>query len=133
MRPSPPRARPTSLAGAAVVVVLLAGCAAAGARGQATGSAGDPTPRADVVEVVEDYALYTHCGVREARVGDQFFVADPVLDDGSGNPLPGWGRGSTVGTMTVYDDGTARFVTAGGLQATFRLRPGATAFAVLCS
>ncbi len=115
----------------AASAVLLAGCSGAPLAPASTGATASRTPA--VASVVADYSLYTHCGVREARVGDQFFVADPVLDDGSGNPLPGWGRGSTVGTMTVYDDGTARFVTAGGLEATFRVRPGATAFAVLCS
>ncbi len=97
-----------------------------------------PTPRTPsssraVSAYVSDFELSTYCGVREARVGDSYYEATPVLDDGQGNPPPGWSRGSTVGTMTVYADGTAHFSAPGGLEAEFRVRPNATTWAVLCS
>ncbi|MFC4398224.1 hypothetical protein [Arthrobacter sedimenti] len=31
--------------------------------------------------------LYTHCGIKELRVDDTFFLAETPLDDGQGNPL----------------------------------------------
>lgn len=92
-----------------------------------------PTSSRAVAEYVSEFDLYTHCGVREARVADRYYEARPVLDDGQGNPPPGWSRGSTLGTMTVYADGTAHFSAPGGLEADFRVRPNATGFAVLCS
>ena len=36
--------------------------------------------------------LYTHCGIKELRVEDTFFIAETPLDDGQGNPPPGWGN-----------------------------------------
>ncbi|MFN8146021.1 MAG: hypothetical protein U0R76_01035 [Candidatus Nanopelagicales bacterium] len=92
-----------------------------------------PSASREVSTYVSEFELYTHCGVREARVGDRYYEATPVLDDGQGNPPPGWGRGSTVGTMTMYADGTAHFSAPGGLEADFRVRPNATTWAVLCS
>lgn len=111
------------------VSVLLAGCGAGSAGAGPTPST--PVPSPSVVQVVRDFALYTHCGVREARVGDRYYEATPVLDDGAGNPPRGWER--AVGTMTVLSDGTAHFSAPGGLEADFRERPNATAFAIICS
>lgn len=118
--------------GGVAVTLVLAGCGAGNATPPAASSA-SPAPSASVVRVVEGFELYTHCGVREARVGDRYYEATPVLDDGAGNPPPGWSHGDTVGTMTVRSDGTAHFTAPGGLKAEFRERAGATAFAVLCS
>jgi hypothetical protein len=35
------------------------------------------------------YALYTHCGIGNAKIGGCWFEADHPLSDGSGNPPPG--------------------------------------------
>jgi hypothetical protein len=95
----------------------------------AAGASADPS--AEPTLVLTDYELYTHCGVREAKVGDDFYLASPELG-ASGNPPSGWGNPSQVGTMTVYADGTARFSAAGGLEAAFVIRPGATEWISIC-
>jgi hypothetical protein len=104
---------------AALAALVVAGCG--------TSNAPDPTV------VIEDFELYTHCGIQEAKIGDTFYAASPVLDDGSGNPPAGWGNPSQVGTMTVPSDGTARFSAPGGLEADFEVRPGATNWSLICS
>jgi hypothetical protein len=111
--------------------LALASCATSTPAG-APPTASPASSRA-VAENVSEFELYTHCGVREVRVADRYYEATPILDDGQGNPPPGWSRGSTVGTMTVYADGTAHFSAPGGLEAEFRVRPNATTWAVLCS
>ena len=116
--------------GGVAVTLLLAGCGAGNATPPVASSA-SPAPSVSVVRVVRDFELYTHCGVREARVGERYYEATPVLDDGAGNPPRGWER--AVGTMTVLSDGTAHFSAPGGLEADFRERPNATAFAMICS
>jgi hypothetical protein len=102
------------------LAVALGGCA----------SQVPPTPIATpsaptAVRVIDPYDLRTHCGIREARVGHDYFVATPPMGDG--NPPSEWGNPDQTGTMTVYDDGTARF-SAGDLTATFTVRAGATAW-----
>ncbi|HEY7859090.1 MAG TPA: hypothetical protein VIC82_11390 [Candidatus Nanopelagicales bacterium] len=103
-----------------VLAVALGGCAS---EGGSTIPGASLSPSA--VHVIDPYYLYTHCGVTQAKIGDDFYVATPQLSDGSGNPPDGWGNPHQSGTMTVFDDGTARF-TAGSLVATFALREGAT-------
>ena len=112
--------------GAAVVALVLAGCSAP------TSAATSPTPSQNA-RVITAFDLYTHCGIREAKIGSDFYAAEPVLGDGNGNPPAGWGNPGQSGTMTVYQNGTAHFAGPGGLTADFRLRPGATSWAMLCS
>lgn len=79
------------------------------------------------------YSLYTHCGIREARVGTTYYVADHPLDDGNGNPPAGWGNPYQPGTMTVVGTGAAVFRDDLGHVVRFHARPGATGFLVICS
>ena len=72
------------------------------------------------------YDLLTHCGIREALIQDQYYVASPALDDGNGNPPKGWDNPYDSGTMTVNPDNTADFSDAAGHHAHFVLRSGAT-------
>jgi hypothetical protein len=79
------------------------------------------------------YKLYTHCGVREARIGNDYFVAMHPLDDGSGNPPQGWGNPYQQGRMKRISSTVAVFTDARGHRVEFRLRPSATAFQQVCS
>ncbi len=81
----------------------------------------EPAPSPSVVQSVNHYVLATGCGIREARLGDDIYRATPMIYP----PPEPWGRPIQVGTMTVYDDGTARFGAPGGLEALFVLDPDA--------
>ncbi|MEV8150531.1 hypothetical protein AB0O52_20605 [Arthrobacter sp. NPDC080073] len=76
--------------------------------------------------------LYTHCGIEELRVDDTFFTAETPLNDGQGNPPPGWGNPYQAGTVTVAGS-EAVFRDDNGHIVTFRARPGATGFLKICS
>lgn len=116
----------------AAPVVLLSGCSSAASVGRADVTAAAAPASQTGVRVIEEYDLYVHCGVREARIGSDYYAADPVLDDGNGNPPRGWGNPSQVGTMTVHPEGTAVF-TAGRLRAHFVLRQGAKDWLKICA
>ncbi len=114
--------------GALLLLLGVTGC------GSATQPIASGSPSASAPpRVIQAFDLYTHCGIREAKIGSDFYAASAVLDDGNGNPPTGWGNPSQVGTMTVYADGTAHFSAPGGLEADFRLRPGATTWSMICS
>ena len=120
-----------------VVAALLAGC---GAGGDARG----PGEAASVVEVVEDVDYYYACGkeVLELPDGRRFFPlidqdsvaedahlgvfvpvpvpvagVDVVLAAGTVLAVVAPGPGDDVGTLTVYDDGMAHFVSESGIEA----------------
>jgi hypothetical protein len=76
-------------------------------------------PTAVVVKEWRDFSLNTHCGVRDARIGGEYYLADPALTDGLGNPPREWLDFGGVGVMTVYSDGTAKFTDGQGHDATF--------------
>ena len=61
------------------------------------------------------YELNTHCGVR-AAVFDQgrWWLANPPLDDGHGNPPTGWGNPTTEGTMVLMREDLAVFTSRSG-------------------
>ena len=84
-------------------------------------------------ELRKPYDLLTHCGVREALIDNNYYVASPVLDDGNGNPPTGWGNPYDSGTITINADNTADFRDSAGHRAHFVLRPGATTWLQLCS
>jgi hypothetical protein len=79
------------------------------------------------------YLLLTHCGIREARIGDTYYVADHPLDDGHGNPPPGWNNPQQSGRMATPSPGVAVFSDAEGHVVRFHARPGATSFLQMCS
>jgi hypothetical protein len=96
--------------------------ASAAATALACGSAGVQTTSVEVGHTV-NYRLYTHCGVRAAEVHGITFFAQPALDDGSGNPPPGWGNPYDDGTLTLVDQHTAVFRDPAGHTAWFTDRP----------
>lgn len=73
------------------------------------------------------FSLYTHCGIDEVRFEGEWYerVGGP-LDDGSGNPPPGWDNPEHEGTMTRVTDSTIVFTDDEGHREEFRLREGAT-------
>lgn len=102
-------------------VVLLAAC----------GSASNSAPRAPSSHTRtagKPYSLYTHCGVHEAHLGHTYYVAEHPLDDGQGNPPPGWGNPYQPGSITTPSPGVAVFRDTLGHVVRFHARPGATAF-----
>jgi hypothetical protein len=77
------------------------------------------------------YKLYTHCGIREARIGNDYFLAVPPL--GNGSPPRGWGNPFQQGTMKRVSETIAVFSDSVGHRVEFHLRRGATAFQRICS
>jgi hypothetical protein len=111
--------------GAAGLAILLAGCAAAGGHAVV-----ETTP---VKQRQISYALYTHCGVNEARIGGRYYVADHPVSDGQGNPPPGWGNPYQHGMMTISAPGAAVFRDRLGHVVRFHARAHAKAFLHICS
>jgi hypothetical protein len=66
----------------------------------------------------QEFSLYTHCGIRHVIVDGIVYLADPVLDDGQGNPPRGWENPSQQGNLRINPDGSADF-TSGPLSAHF--------------
>ena len=93
---------------------------------------GSPRARTPAGKSVR-YNLYTHCGVSEARLGKQYYVAVHPLSDGAGNPPAGWGNPYQAGTMTLVSATEAVFTDGVGHSVGFRMRPGATTFLRVCS
>lgn len=121
----------SAMAGAAAAGLLVA--CGSGPAEQAARPAGTSATAALVVGSTRPYQLYTHCGVDEVRIGNRYFEAEHPLSDGQGNPPPGWGNPYQQGTMTLLSPTEAVFRDQAGHQVRFRLRPGATAFRLLCS
>ena len=91
----------------ALLAVAVAGCASP-ARTQA--SPGHPaSPASAAANASASYTLYTHCGIRFAKIGGRWFEADRPLSDGSGNPPPGWGNPSQPGTIKMLSASVAEF------------------------
>ena len=65
--------------------------------------------------------LYTRCGILGTRFNGAEWVADPPLDDGTGNPPRGWDNPFDIGTITLQPDGRAMFQSFGGRTAMFRV------------
>ena len=120
----------------AVMAVVLAACGSGPAAPPTTparSSTAAAATAAATVGVARPYQLYTHCGIDEARIGNRYFEVVHPLNDGQGNPPPGWGNPYQQGTMTLLSSAAAVFRDHAGHQVQFRLRPGATAFKHLCS
>ena len=75
----------------------------------------------------------THCGIREARIGHTYYVADHSLDDGHGNPPEGWNNPVQQGWITTATPGVAIFSDAARQVVQFHARPGATGFLQMCA
>ena len=121
---------------ATVVLALLGGCDRIGDRQNANGppkaaavNANGPPKRAALnkppyatgAEAGEtyDYVLYTHCGIKWTRIDGVWWETQP-LDDGSGNPPPGWSNPFDAGSLKMLDDDTAIF--SGGPEAKVRFK-----------
>lgn len=115
------------IAAAAAALAVLSACAPPPAP-QGNVPTNTTTPAVSSVP----FALFTHCGIYEARVQDTFFAAVQPLDDGHGNPPAGWGNPYQSGTITVEGQ-SAVFRDDSGHTVTFRERPGATSYLRTCS
>ncbi|WP_351222701.1 hypothetical protein [Streptomyces sp. NPDC002133] len=132
----------TETAGRMVLVLALAagaltGCAAADdGRAANGGGAAEARPAASRPPAgsgrTMPFDLYTHCGIDEARIGSTYFEAETPLSDGSGNPPEGWDNPTQHGTMTLVSGTEAVFTDDAGHEVTFRARPGATSFKLIC-
>jgi hypothetical protein len=79
------------------------------------------------------YELLTHCGVDEARVNGRYYEAVTPLNDGNGNPPPGWDNPFQAGLMTVTSAQSAIFTDDRGHRVLFRVREQASNWKQLCS
>ncbi|MDQ0826242.1 hypothetical protein QFZ60_002415 [Arthrobacter sp. B2I5] len=112
----------------AVTLLAVLNACAAPATPTVEASPEAPPPTASTMPMM----LYTHCGIEELRVVDTFFTAETPLNDGQGNPPPGWGNPYQAGTVTVAGS-EAVFRDDNGHVVTFHARPGATSFLKICS
>lgn len=112
--------------GAVAAALLFSACGS-------TSSAAQRAPASQPQTVGTPYSLYTHCGVHEARIGHTFYVAEHPLDDGQGNPPPGWKNPYQAGTIATPSPGVAVFRDALGHVVRFHARPQATSFLHICS
>ena len=80
------------------------------------GNLHEETPQGPGVEIGTGYpyALYVHCGIRDARFDGRLWMADPMLSDGSGNPPPDWTADDSRGTMELVRDDLAVFTAESG-------------------
>jgi hypothetical protein len=102
---------------------LIAGTAAVAIACGAPPLAGGTTPSRVQTGHTISYRLFTHCGVHSAEVNGNTFFAQPPLDDGNGNPPPGWGNPFDNGSLTLVDQHTAVFRDSAGHAVTFTDRP----------
>ena len=68
------------------------------------------------------YRLFTHCGIKWAKINGTFWRAKRPLSDGSGNPPSGWGNPFQDGTLVFTSQTTARFDSSAG-RVTFERTP----------
>ncbi|MEU2118106.1 hypothetical protein ABZ567_21260 [Streptomyces sp. NPDC016459] len=106
-----------------VALTLAAGVLAGCARADEDVNTGRTVP----------FDLYTHCGIREARIGSTYFEAETPLSDGSGNPPAGWDNPIQHGTMSLNSETEAIFTDDAGHVVKFRARPDGSAFKHLCA
>lgn len=67
--------------------------------------------------------LSTHCGIETLAFDGSVWLADPPLNDGQGNPPPGWGNPGIDGTFTLTAPDQAVFRGSGGQTVRFRRAP----------
>jgi hypothetical protein len=141
IRPAPrsaPRRRPAVPLLAAAATVLVAGVivvvAATPPEPKPAPPAAPPpalTPAPTPV-TLPNFALLTHCGVDEAKIGDRFYEAETPLIGPVRSSPPGWDNPFQEGTMTIVSPGSAVFRDRLGHEVRFRQRPGATEFKHIC-
>lgn len=115
------------IAATAAAMAVMSGCATPAALTINASTSPAVTPVSST-----PFALFTHCGIYEARVQNTFFLADQPLNDGHGNPPAGWGNPYQSGTIKVAGS-QAIFHDDSGHTVTFHERPGATSFLQTCS
>ena len=85
-----------------------------------------PIPTGDESATIGErywHVLYTHCGIDGTEFAGRDWVAEPVLDDGNGNPPAGWGNPVQPGVMALTSPDHAEFESRdGALKAAFRPR-----------
>lgn len=80
-----------------------------------------------------DFNLYTHCGINELKAFDNYYErVGGVLGDGFGNPPAGWDNPYQAGRLSILGN-TTTFRDTRGHTVEFKIRPGATGFATICS
>ena len=79
------------------------------------------------------FDLYTHCGIHELTYDGRWYERrEGILDDGSGNPPPGWDNPFQAGVLTV-EGASAVFTDDAGHHESFAVRTGATGFKTICA
>jgi hypothetical protein len=108
----------TVLVGVAMVLQLaVSGCGSSETAGQ---PAQKTSPAASTHGVA--FSLYTHCGIKWARIRGTFWRAEHELSDGNGNPPEGWGNPSQAGRLSFQSRRTATFSSTAG-QVIFHRTP----------
>lgn len=54
--------------------------------------------------IINDFMMYTHCGLNGAMVGDLWWEVRPSSDRGNDNPPSGWGNPFQIGKLTIFGD-----------------------------
>jgi hypothetical protein len=55
------------------------------------------------------FELYTHCGINGAMIDGVWWRSTTALNDGNGNPPPGWGNPYQSGVLHFLDGSAAVF------------------------
>lgn len=92
---------------AALLAIAVAGCASSAWTHAGPSHPGNPATATANASV--SCTLYTHCGIRFAKIGGRWFEADRPLSDGSGNPPLGWGNPSQPGSIRMLSASVAEF------------------------
>ena len=116
---------------AALLAVAVAGCTSPARTPASPGRTAHPVTATGGAPI--PYTLYTHCGIRDAKIGGRWFEADHPLSDGSGNPPPGWGNPFQPGTIRMLSATVAEFRDSLGHVVRFHVRAGATGPKRLCA
>lgn len=119
---------------AAAATVLVAGTIAVLASRPGPAPVPPATPPAPTATPVTlpGFALLTHCGVDEVRIGTRYYEAVTPLIGPAHSAPPGWDNPYQHGTMTLDSPDSAVFRDDRGHEVRFRVRDGATAFKQLC-
>ncbi|MEV7097983.1 hypothetical protein AB0M80_34560 [Amycolatopsis sp. NPDC051045] len=134
VRPAPPRRPATAPLMAAAATVLVAGVIVVVS---ATPPEPEPTPAAPPAPsptpvTLPNFALLTHCGVDETKIGTTFYEAETPLIGPARSAPSGWDNPYQPGTMTLGPPDSAVFRDQLGHEVRFHVRPGAKEFKQLC-